>query len=171
MKNRQLDKRNEFNWKSIFFVCVFISMWMVVDVHLPSIASINTARNPIISLNHIYGNMKNVIMAPTNHTANIKSKYDWKSVHAQKYFKSKSKLKIEIEQKRNKINWHWSHLMKLPLQINSKINWYQFFSRRKRISNFYGGTGARWCMRYYYYLNGNKKNNNKMLYYRIGKSN
>lgn len=80
----------------------------------------NVARKPIISMNQLYGSMKYVTIAPMKNTANIKSRYDyeyrwyvykiiiirydstivvdkieshqhtWKSVHAKKYFGSKS---------------------------------------------------------------------------------
>lgn len=50
----------------------------------------NSAMNPIDSMNQLYGNIKYVIIDPINQRASTKSKYDWKSVHAQKYFRSKS---------------------------------------------------------------------------------
>lgn len=67
---------------------------------LPNIASINTAKKPTDSMNQVNGSIKYVMIAPTNHTASIKSKKDWKSVHAQKYFGSKSKRSKRKKTKR-----------------------------------------------------------------------
>lgn len=63
----------------------------IIKIDIPNMASINTAINPTDSMKKVNGNMKYVIIAPTNHKASIKSKYDWKSVHAQKNFGSKSR--------------------------------------------------------------------------------
>lgn len=48
-------------------------------------------------MNHSMFNNKYVIAAPAAQKTNIKSRYDWKSVHAQKYLVSKSKIVIFIE--------------------------------------------------------------------------
>lgn len=57
---------------------------------IPNIASVNNATKPIDSMNQGNGSIKYVTIAPSSQKASIKSRYDWKSVQFQKYFRSKS---------------------------------------------------------------------------------
>lgn len=93
-----------FEWEIIFLVSLIIDddeehRYCIEIKHIPNMASMNTAINPTASMTMVNGSIKYVMMAPTNHTTSIKSKYDWKSVHAQKYFGSKS---ASIEMRKNK---------------------------------------------------------------------
>lgn len=64
------------------------------------------------SMNQGNGSMKYVTTAPTSQMASMKSKYDWKSVQAQKYFKSKSKtvkqISIAIRVGTYQSVWKWA---------------------------------------------------------------
>lgn len=52
--------------------------------NLPSIASTNTAKKPTVSMNHSTFSIRYVTAAPTAQKISMKSRYDWKSVQAQK---------------------------------------------------------------------------------------
>lgn len=63
----------------------------------PSIASVNTAKNPTSSMNQFTLIIKYIVMAQTIANTTIQSTYDWKSVHAQKYLLSNSVIRFTQE--------------------------------------------------------------------------
>lgn len=62
----------------------------------------NNARKPSISMYMTESSKRNVSSDITRLTISRKSTYDWKSVHAQKYFQSKSVMKDTTTRRKRK---------------------------------------------------------------------